>query len=187
MPATGLFANGTRLSQAALRSALLEETLAKACPSLGSSILQEGQNASAAGQTTTREEIAAGRLVGGNLSTLAALVGSGGEPFYQYAVLALEDVGDAPYRIDRMLTSLSLSLRRKRELTYDSFPGTHAVLGTSMANTGDGGSPPEIDYSVCTSTSLFQTIGALLVGDFGPDYYVDKYVGHKGYTEKEMW
>ena len=49
---------------------------------------------------------AEGPLLGGNLSTLAALVGTPNLPDVRGALLFLEDVGEAPYRIDRMLTQL---------------------------------------------------------------------------------
>lgn len=52
---------------------------------------------------------ARGRLIGGNLSVLSALVGSPYCPDMRGAVLFLEDVGEAPYRIDRMLTHLKLA------------------------------------------------------------------------------
>lgn len=52
---------------------------------------------------------ARGPLVGGNLSLLAALLGSPYEVPTEGAILFLEDVGEAPYRIDRMLSSLSLA------------------------------------------------------------------------------
>lgn len=50
-----------------------------------------------------------GRLLGGNLTVLAALVGTPWLPDFDGAILFLEDVGEAPYRIDRMLTQLSLA------------------------------------------------------------------------------
>jgi muramoyltetrapeptide carboxypeptidase len=52
---------------------------------------------------------AEGVLVGGNLSILHALEGT---PYSAHAigrVVFLEDVGEAPYRVDRMLTTLRLS------------------------------------------------------------------------------
>ena len=52
---------------------------------------------------------AAGRLVGGNLSLLSALVGTPYAPDYTDAILFLEDVGEETYRIDRMLRQLMLS------------------------------------------------------------------------------
>ena len=50
-----------------------------------------------------------GRLVGGNLALLAALVGTPFAPDYRGALLVLEDIGEPAYRIDRMLTQLRLS------------------------------------------------------------------------------
>lgn len=49
---------------------------------------------------------ASGILRGGNLSVLAALLGTPCFPRLEGAVLFLEDTGERPYRIDRMLTSL---------------------------------------------------------------------------------
>lgn len=53
--------------------------------------------------------VAQGRLLGGNLSVLSALVGTPWMPDMRGAVLFLEDVGEAPYRIDRMMSQLALS------------------------------------------------------------------------------
>jgi len=47
-----------------------------------------------------------GPLVGGNLSVLTALVGTPYLPPLDGAVLLLEDLDEAPYRIDRLLTQL---------------------------------------------------------------------------------
>jgi muramoyltetrapeptide carboxypeptidase len=52
---------------------------------------------------------ARGRLVGGNLTVLTALLGSPYVPSFDGAILFLEDVGEDIYRIDRMLTSLRLA------------------------------------------------------------------------------
>lgn len=51
---------------------------------------------------------ARGELVGGNLTVLTALAGSPYLPDFAGKVLFLEDVEEAPYRIDRMLTTLKL-------------------------------------------------------------------------------
>ncbi len=48
-------------------------------------------------------------LVGGNLAVLAALVGTPFATPVDGCVLLIEDVGEAPYRVDRMLTSLRLA------------------------------------------------------------------------------
>lgn len=52
---------------------------------------------------------ASGRLLGGNLSVLSALVGTRYLPRFDGAILILEDVDEAEYRVDRMLTQLALS------------------------------------------------------------------------------
>lgn len=49
---------------------------------------------------------ATGTLLGGNVSLLAAAVGTGDLPSLLGAILFLEDVGESPYRLDRMLTQL---------------------------------------------------------------------------------
>ena len=51
---------------------------------------------------------ARGELVGGNLTVLTALAGSPYLPDFGGKILFLEDVAEAPYRIDRMLTTLRL-------------------------------------------------------------------------------
>ena len=51
---------------------------------------------------------ARGELVGGNLSVLAALAGSSYLPDFSGKILFLEDVSEAPYRIDRMMSTLKL-------------------------------------------------------------------------------
>lgn len=52
---------------------------------------------------------ARGRLLGGNLTVLTSLVGSGYLPDWDGCILFLEDVEEAPYRIDRMFTQLRLA------------------------------------------------------------------------------
>lgn len=49
-----------------------------------------------------------GRLIGGNLTVLTALAGSEYLPDFDGAILFLEDIDEAPYRIDRMLSTLKL-------------------------------------------------------------------------------
>ncbi len=52
---------------------------------------------------------AQGRLIGGNLSIFASLIGTEYFPKIKDAVLLLEDVNEAPYRIDRMFNQLKLA------------------------------------------------------------------------------
>ena len=53
--------------------------------------------------------VAEGKLIGGNLSLMVKLVGTPYEPDYRGSILILEDVSEAPYRIDGMLTHLKLA------------------------------------------------------------------------------
>jgi len=52
---------------------------------------------------------ARGRLLGGNLTVLSAIIGSPYLPDWENSVLFLEDVGEDLYRVDRMLTTLKLA------------------------------------------------------------------------------
>ena len=58
---------------------------------------------------TSRHGTATGRLTGGNLSLVAALSGTPYAAELQRHILFLEDIGEAPYRIDRMFNQLDLS------------------------------------------------------------------------------
>lgn len=63
---------------------------------------------------------ARGRLLGGNLTVLSSLVGTGWLPDWEGCILFIEDVEEAPYRIDRMLTQLRLAgiLRKARAVIW---------------------------------------------------------------------
>lgn len=52
---------------------------------------------------------AQGPLIGGNLSLLSHLLGTPYAPEFSGRILFLEDVGESPYRVDRMLTQLWLA------------------------------------------------------------------------------
>lgn len=52
---------------------------------------------------------ARGRLIGGNLTVLAALVGTPYLPSFDGAILFLEDVDEQIYRLDRVMTQLALA------------------------------------------------------------------------------
>jgi len=56
-----------------------------------------------------REGVAEGPLLVANLTVATHLLGTGHLPALAGAILVLEDVGEAPYRIDRMLTHWRLS------------------------------------------------------------------------------
>lgn len=52
---------------------------------------------------------AEGRLLGGNLTVLTGIAGSRYYPDFADGILFLEDIGEEPYRIDRMFSQLALS------------------------------------------------------------------------------
>ncbi|MSU65111.1 MAG: LD-carboxypeptidase [Opitutus sp.] len=50
-----------------------------------------------------------GRLLGGNLTVLTTIIGSGYLPNFQDCILFFEDVDEEPYSLDRMFTQLKLA------------------------------------------------------------------------------
>lgn len=50
-----------------------------------------------------------GRLLGGNLEVLTRLLGTPMQPDFTGAILFLEEVGELPYRVDRLLTHLEMA------------------------------------------------------------------------------
>ena len=89
---------------------------------------------------------ATGRLVGGNLTLLQALIGTRYFPDLRGAILFLEDIGEDLYRIDRILGHLRLAgaldalagvaighFSRMRHATFDGAFGLDDVLRTSFA------------------------------------------------------
>lgn len=53
--------------------------------------------------------VCSGLVIGGNLTTLCHLVGTTYAPKLNGKILFLEDVGEMPYRVDRMLTQMKLA------------------------------------------------------------------------------
>lgn len=64
-----------------------------------------------------------GPLLGGNLAVFSRLIGTPFLPPLEGAVLLLEDVGERPYRLDRMWTHLALAgvFRKARGIVLGSF------------------------------------------------------------------
>ncbi|MBU0964880.1 MAG: LD-carboxypeptidase [Proteobacteria bacterium] len=71
---------------------------------------------------------ASGRLIGGNLNTAVHLLATPFEVSWRDKIVFLEDVGEAPYRIDRMLTHLKMAGR---------FAGIRGLILGSFTNCGD--------------------------------------------------
>ena len=61
------------------------------------------------GAISVKPGLAKGPVMGGNLTTLCHLVGTAFEPKFGGHILFLEDRGEAPYRIDRMLTQMKMA------------------------------------------------------------------------------
>ncbi len=90
-------------TEAQVRAVLMNGTASYSIP------LSEGNEASddpLYQPEVIREGQAEGVLMGGNLSLLAAMAGTGYLPDPTGAIVFMEDVGEAPYRVDRMLTQL---------------------------------------------------------------------------------
>jgi len=68
-------------------------------------------------------QVIEGTLIVANLCVLSSLVGTTSLPLSQPTVLVLEDIEEAPYKIDRMLTQLyaSGSLKQVRAIVMGSF------------------------------------------------------------------
>ena len=75
-----------------------------------------------------RQGTARGRLLGGNLTILSHLIGTPYEPSLTDSILFIEDIGEQPYRIDRMLTQLKLAGRLE---------GIYGLILGDFTNCGD--------------------------------------------------
>ncbi len=76
-----------------------------------------------------------GTLRGGNLCMLASLCGTPWQPRLDGAILLLEEVGEAPYRIDRMVTQLRAAgvLDGVRGVALGTFTGAVAPDGADWS------------------------------------------------------
>jgi len=52
---------------------------------------------------------AKGTLIGGNLALITAIMGTEYLPSFEDTILMLEDIGEPPYRVDRMLNQIKLA------------------------------------------------------------------------------
>jgi muramoyltetrapeptide carboxypeptidase len=88
-----------------LRAVLMEPRAGHVLVDARENLARAGKDAQYAPKTW-RGGVAEGRLVGGNLSNVAALMGTPYAPAGKGHVVFLEDVREAPYRVDRLLTQL---------------------------------------------------------------------------------
>ncbi len=63
---------------------------------------------------TLRPGVATGKLVGGNLTVVTSMVGMPYEPDFSNSIAFFEDIGEEPYRVDRMLTQLIYGTNLKK-------------------------------------------------------------------------
>jgi len=80
--------------------------------------------------------VAEGRLIGGNLTLIQCLVGTGALPSFEGAILFLEETGEDLYRVDRMFAHL----REAGLLT--GLAGVAIGLFTDMRKSAEGGTRP---------------------------------------------
>ena len=104
---------------------------------------------------------ATGTLRGGNLATLVHLIGTPYEISWGGTVLVIEDVGEIPYRVDRMLTQLKQASR------LDRLNGL--ILGTFTADPAHG---DDMDYESVWNRALE------LVGEQNIPIWANFPVGH---------
>lgn len=95
---------------------------------------------------TIRNGIAQGRLIGGNLSLIAAMNGTDYDVRTDGHILFLEDTGEEPYRIDRMLSTLALSKK------FDNLNGL--IWGKCNA-CNPVSAPPVWDFSIEQSLDYY--------------------------------
>ena len=119
---------------------------------------------------TIREGEAAGLLVGGTMTQIAASLGT---PFAfdppPGAVLFLEDVGERPYRIDRVMTQLKLAgvLRRASALVFGEFIGCDEPGGSPAIRDVLADLVADFSGPVLFGLPSGHTAGALLTLPFG--------------------
>jgi len=99
---------------------------------------------------------ARGRLLGGNLTNLLHLLATPYELAWQGAILFIEDVGEAPYRLDRLLTHLHKAGR---------LTGLAGLILGSFSGCGDLAPIKKLILELCGDS---QPIWAEFPGGHGP-------------------
>lgn len=89
-----------------------------------------------------------GALTGGNLSLLSTLAGTAFEPSFREKIVFIEEVGEQPYRVDRMLTQLLQATDLKR------------AAGIALGVFADCG-PKDAAFSFTLSETLRERLGGL--------------------------
>lgn len=94
---------------------------------LSSENIEKGKEAEVFQFKTLTSGSVQGKLVGGNLSLLVSLMGTKHEVKTKNKIVFIEDVGEAPYRIDRMLTQLISAgfFKKAKGIVLGVFAGCH--------------------------------------------------------------
>ena len=71
--------------------------------------LRKSENNKTFDRYTINSGIAKGQLIGGNLTLICSLIGTRNQIDLSDKIVMIEDIGEEPYRIDRMLTQLIVS------------------------------------------------------------------------------
>lgn len=103
---------------------------------------------------TVQTGAAQGRLLGGNLSVLTSILGTEYMPSLRGSVTVLEDVGEATYRIDRMLTHLALATKRTKPAAV--------LYGAWSQDSRDYGTTPHRDVNEVLGERTDLTRGPIL-------------------------
>lgn len=92
--------------------------------------------------------VAEGPLIGGNLAVLSALIGTPYAPDWRGALLFLEEIREAPYRIDRMLTQLSQSQ------SFNAAAGILLGVFRRSVDSQTGGTTPDTEPRLSLETAI---------------------------------
>lgn len=86
-----------------------------------------------------------GVVRGGNLATLCHLTGTPHAPKFRNSIVVLEDVGEAPYKIDRMLTQMCMA---------GCFEGMAGLALGTFSDCGDNGDVLDVVRDVFKNTDI---------------------------------
>lgn len=107
------------------------------------------QSPVAADSTVIRSGKATGRLVGGNLSLVVSLIGTKYDVETKGKIIFLEEIGEEPYRIDRMLTQM---------IQAGKFNGAAGIALGNFRKCEIKKNDPEFDSSFSLSEVLFDRL-----------------------------
>ena len=110
-----------------------------------------------AGRTLKIGPTVRGPLLGGNITVLAAMAGTGQLPSFAGSIVLLEDVGERPYRLDRSLTQL---------VTAGAFQGVRGFVLGQLTDCVEAPGKPESDYTAVEAVvEVLGPLGHPIVGE----------------------